>query len=171
LGDFSRWKYLTLFLALFGMTGTFLGLLLITGDHNSVQAQEVTPTPTATPTPTPTPTPPPTNGCTPGFWKNHTSAWVGYSPDAFVSSVFLNASPYDGITLLEALSLQGGPGIDGAKQILLRAAVASLLNGFLTGGSSVSIADVNTALGSGDRDTIINLASFLDGLNNGTCTA
>lgn len=43
-------------------------------------------------TPPPPPPPPPTGdeGCTPGYWKNHTSAWAGsgYSPGQTAGSVF-----------------------------------------------------------------------------------
>jgi hypothetical protein len=41
---------------------------------------EATPEPTPAPTPEPTPTPAPT-GCTPGFYKNHQSTWVGICCD------------------------------------------------------------------------------------------
>ena len=27
-------------------------------------------------------------GCTPGFWKNHPEAWVGYDPNQTIGSVF-----------------------------------------------------------------------------------
>jgi hypothetical protein len=66
---------------------------------------------------------PPTGGegCTPGYWKNHTYMWVGYSTDELFSDVFgVDAGE---ITLLEALNQGGG----GAKA-LGRHAVAALLN-------------------------------------------
>ncbi len=134
-----------------------------------------TPTPTNTPTPTPTNTPTPTpgaQGCTPGFWKNHLSAWVTFSPSQLVSSVFTNTSPFSSLTLQQALSLQGGPGVDGAKQILLRAAVSALLNSTSVAyplSTAQVISQVDTALGSNNRDTILALATTLDGFNNGTC--
>jgi hypothetical protein len=73
-------------------------------------------------------------------------------------------------TLLEALSFQGGPGVDGATEILLRAAVAAYLNSFavdypLTTAEVVS--QVNAALASGSRSTMLTLASTLDANNNG----
>lgn len=70
-----------------------------------------------------------TAGCTPGYWKNHIAAWTGtgYTPNTLVTAVFPNAGT-GSMTLIEALSLPGGPGVEGAKYILLRAAVASLLN-------------------------------------------
>jgi hypothetical protein len=128
----------------------------------------------STTTPPPPPPPPTGNeGCTPGYWKNHLDAWVGYSPDQTVNSVFTGALPSVGTsTLQQALSFGGGPGVLGAEQILLRAAVAALLNAAnpdvdyaLT--TAEVIADVNAALASGDRDTILELATELDALNNG----
>ena len=71
-------------------------------------------------------------GCTPGYWKvpQHWDSWPApFSPTkSTVASVFSNSSPYGSLTLVEALKLQGGKGTDGAKQILLRAAVAAILN-------------------------------------------
>ena len=111
-------------------------------------------------------------GCTPGFWKNHTDVWVGYSPNDLVSAVFSNAAPYDVDTLLQALSLKGGPGVDGAEQILLRAAVSALLNSTsvnypLTTAEIIAMTD--NALATGDRATILSVASELDALNNLGC--
>lgn len=69
-------------------------------------------------------------GLTPGFWKNHTELWSGFSPDDPLGSLYSNASLYglENVTLLEALSFPGGKGLDGAARILLRAAVAAALN-------------------------------------------
>ena len=111
-------------------------------------------------------------GCTPGYWKNHTDAWVGYTPSTLVSAVFSNAAPYDVDTLLEALHLQGGPGVDGAEQILLRAAVSALLNSTavnypLTTSEVITMTD--NALATGDRATILSVAAELDALNNLGC--
>jgi hypothetical protein len=76
------------------------------------------------PTPTPTPTPPPEGTpCSPGFWKNHESA--------FQSSCSAAAAlPGDAFTtcdqLLEAITCNGGPqtGCTGAR----RQAAAAALN-------------------------------------------
>ena len=111
-------------------------------------------------------------GCTPGFWKNHTDTWVGYSPSDLVSAVFSNAAPYDVDTLLQTLRLKGGPGVDGAEQILLRAAVSALLNSTsvnypLTTAEVITMTD--NALATGDRATILSVASELDALNNLGC--
>jgi hypothetical protein len=112
------------------------------------------------------------SGHTPGFWKNHLSAWVGYSPSAPVSSVFSGANPNQaGKTLLQALQFGGGPGVDGAEQILLRAAVSALLNSTsslvnypLT--TAQVISQVSAALATDNRATILALATTLDNYNN-----
>lgn len=114
-------------------------------------------------------------GCTPGFWKTHPDLWQGYSPDQTVGSVFSNAEPFHNNTLLEALNFGGGPGINGAKMILLRAAVAALLNAahddvpYVLSEADV-IDQVNAALASGNRGTMLSLAAELDEFNNEGCT-
>jgi hypothetical protein len=115
-----------------------------------------------------------TEGCTPGFWKNHEEAWVTYTPTQTVDSVFTGADPSLGsATLLEALSFQGGPDLVGKQEILLRAAVAALLN--TTAGidygvkSKALINAVNSRLASGSEKKIINFATQLDNRNNLGC--
>jgi hypothetical protein len=122
-------------------------------------------------------------GCTPGYYKNHTNNWEEYSPTTLVSSVFnfAGTSPavmaYADTTFEEALRLRGGTGLDGATQILLRAAVAATLNAAHEGvgyplrreGEDGIFAMVNEALASGDRQTILELAAYLDRLNNLGC--
>jgi hypothetical protein len=112
-------------------------------------------------------------GLTPGFWKNHPDAWEVYTTDQTLESVFdvPDSLGLDTKTLMEALSFKGGPGVGGAAQILLRAAVAALLN---SSSSTVDyplttaevISQVNTALASLDRDTMLALATQLDTYNN-----
>jgi hypothetical protein len=132
----------------------------------------------------PPPPPPPTEstgteGCTPGYWKNHTSSWAGtgYTPGQTTGSVFSGASAFPslaGKTLLQSLQGGGGPGTLGAATILLRAATAALLN---AGHSGVDypltqaqiISQVNAALASNNRDTMLSLAGTLDGDNNLGC--
>jgi hypothetical protein len=126
----------------------------------------------------PPPPPPGGQGCTPGYWKNHLNAWVptGFSPNQALSSVFsptgLGTLGTD--TLLGALQYKGGSTLQAKKQILLRAAVASLLNAahpdvaFGSGPASV-IRAVNAALESNDADTILALATDLDDRNNMGC--
>jgi len=112
-------------------------------------------------------------GCTPGFWKQdfHFSLWVGYTPTQTVDSVFAGVDPaLSGETLLDALQGGGGKGLVGAEKILLRAAVAALLDA-----NSISypfmeadiISAVNAAIATGDRDAILTLATTLDDANNG----
>jgi hypothetical protein len=117
-------------------------------------------------------------GCTPGYWKQdqHYDSWVNYSPSQTLESVFdvPDSLGMDNTTLLQALQGGGGSGISGASKILLRAAVASLLN---ASNSSVAfplstaniVSVVNAALASGDRDAILALAADLDAKNNLGC--
>jgi len=53
--------------------GTLVGLQALTWTVPEIQAQDASPPPSASPTPTPTPAP----GCSPGFYKNHLTFWVG----------------------------------------------------------------------------------------------
>lgn len=133
--------------------------------------------------PVPVEPPPPTEegteGCTPGYWKNHTGSWAGtgYTPGQTVGSVFSGASAFPSLasqTLLQALQGGGGPGTLGAAKILLRAATAALLNAAHSGvdytrTTAEILADVNSALTSNNRDTMLTLASQLDGDNNLGC--
>ncbi len=151
-----------------------------------------TETPTATPTETPiaaaTPTgsptitpPPPLNreDCTSVFWISHAQSWAaaGYRTSQTVLSVFSGSAAYPLIansTLWQALAFPGGLQNAGVARILLRAAAAALLNAshpdvdYPRTAASV-IADVNAALGSGDRDTMLALAAALGADNNERC--
>jgi hypothetical protein len=91
-----------------------------------------------------------------------------------VASVFTGAGSLGSSTLMQALAFRGGPMIDGAKQILLRQAVAAVLNAAhpdvdypLTTAQVISA--VNAALASGSRATILALAGSLDMMNNLGC--
>ncbi len=122
-------------------------------------------------------------GCTPGYWKNHTDRWVGYSWNDPLSAAFdaTHLAPFATNTMLEALNFRGGSGTTGGKQILLRAAVSSLLNmahpdvafivpeqGSLPALSTAEglIAAVESALASDDRSSMLALATQLDDANN-----
>ncbi len=122
-------------------------------------------------------------GCTPGAWKNHLleiGEWLptGYASDDKVVSVFSAAAQYpseQNKDLLQALSAQedsGGPGPAGGARNLLIQAVAALLNAahpdvdYPIPTAAGVIAEVNAALNSLDRDTMLNLAAVLDGYNN-----
>jgi len=75
-------------------------------------------------------------GFTPGFWKNHQDAWVGYSPGDIVEDVFIvdgttfpeSIPGITDATLITALNFGGGKGFEGKARNLLRAGVAALLN-------------------------------------------
>lgn len=118
---------------------------------------------------------PPHEGKTPGYWKNwEKHDWPEpYTPTTLIADVFANASIYFPAddTMLDALEYQGGSDDAGAAEILLRAATAAVLN---IAHPDISycvlfddlIAEVNDALGSHDRDTMITLAAILDVYNN-----
>jgi len=129
-----------------------------------------------------TPPPPPSSGdegCTPGYWKNHADSWpaTGYSTGQAVTSVFAQAAAYPAegsATLIQALNFGGGPGVEGGVRNLLRAAVAGLLDAAHPGVDypntpSEVISAVDAALASGDRDTMLALASAIDANNNLGC--
>jgi hypothetical protein len=117
-------------------------------------------------------------GCTPGFWKTHLDAWEAtvYDPDQLVGSVFTLPASLSSLaddTLLEALNYHGGKGELGAAQILLRAAVAAILNASHPDvdyefALADIIADVNAAL-DGNRAGMLALAADLDAANNAGC--
>jgi hypothetical protein len=126
--------------------------------------------------PTSTTIAPSTVSCTPGYWKNHEDSWAlaGLDSTQLTGDTFGNAVLYglDDETLLESLSGRGGPDVEDAARILLRAAVASLLNAAVEDpASTAEIVDaVDAALASGNRDEILTVAEELDTLNNeGTC--
>jgi hypothetical protein len=125
-------------------------------------------------------TPPGDDGCTPGFWKNHLGDWglTGYAPTDELQSVFNFVGVNGQIggladdTMLEALNYNGGNGKLGAAQILLRAAVAAVLNAAhpdvqfsFTEGQVIAL--VNEQLQNGNRDSMLALATELDNANNG----
>ena len=120
-------------------------------------------------------------GCTPGYWKNHTESWEEYGPGYALDDVFdfpASLSSFERVTLEQALALKGGSGTSGAAQILLRAATASVLNAAHEGVGYPYrrfkepfgiVPQVNAALASGDRATMLALAATLDAANNLGC--
>jgi hypothetical protein len=126
-------------------------------------------------------------GCTPGYWRNHSiyapgnqaDAWepTGHHADDALNTVFTFPASLASIgeySLHEALTFGGGPGAVGGARILLRAAVASLLNAShpdvefgMTEAEVISA--VNDALASEHRGTMLALAEELDDLNNQFC--
>ena len=129
-------------------------------------------------------------GCTPGYWKNHTSNWEEYTTATQLRWMLAargTNTPYDfpaaldryeTMTMEQALSLKGGSGIDGAAQILLRAATAAFLNAAHEGvgypyrrfTDPGNLRDqVVAALNSLDRQRMLDLAAELDAANNLGC--
>ncbi|MEM1513724.1 MAG: hypothetical protein QXW78_05020 [Candidatus Thermoplasmatota archaeon] len=120
--------------------------------------------------------PEPYEGLSHGYWKTHTGSWIGYTTNTKIKDVFNRTAylPYTTIgelTLLQALNYKGGKTIQDAAGILLRQAVAALLNAahpdinYPLAEDQIIIA-VNAALNSEERQTILNLAEELDGYNN-----
>lgn len=115
-----------------------------------------------------------TEGCTPGYWKNHTQSWVGYSPTTLVKDVFSAADGYavGDMTLLEALGGGGGTGIEGAALILVRAGIAAVLNASsidYPGNVGSIITRVNASLTGAKRNQMLRLADKYDVKNNLGC--
>jgi hypothetical protein len=115
-------------------------------------------------------------GCTPGYWKNHLDAWVGYSPNQTLESVFDVPDAYglDNVTLLDAMGLGGGPTAQAAAGLLLHHAVAALLNATnpnVSYGMSPAgvISATNAALATGDRSTMLTQKTTFDTANNAGC--
>lgn len=125
-------------------------------------------------------------GRTPGYWKNHSEAWTsGYGTTALIKNVFalpstllssgildLDSNKSDD-NLIAGLAYKGGSTLKGGAQILLRAAIAALLNEAYYGADfpiatspADLIAQVNVVLGTADRSQYITFASYLDSWNN-----
>ncbi len=123
-------------------------------------------------------------GCTPGYWKNHTDNWFEDAErpipttKTLANAKFVTSSALAGDTLLDALRYRGGRGPEGAERILLRAAAAAWLNAaheglgypfrrFNNPGNIVET--VNAAIASGNRAQMLALATVLDDANNLGC--
>ena len=107
-------------------------------------------------------------GCTPGFWKNSLGSWgpTGLSPSADFDATFGVNMFSTNITLLQALSLNGG-----GANALARHAVAGLLAATHPDvdyalSSSDIISAVQAAAASGNYETLKNQ---LDAYNNQGC--
>jgi hypothetical protein len=108
---------------------------------------------------------------TPGYWKNHTDAWpTMIDPETYRLSDIGIDTTYGDPLLIEALKFQGGPGLDGAAEILLRAAVATYLNFCISQVPAPTLNNllnqINAHLNSGIRSVIISYAAELDEFNN-----
>ena len=120
-------------------------------------------------------------GCTPGYWKNHTSNWQEYTTSSKLGNNFdLGAfeAKYGDTTFLEALSFKGGTGAEGAFRNLMRATVAAFLNAAHEGlgyplrrfNDPGNMQDtVNAAIATGKRGAMLDLAAEYDGYNNLGC--
>jgi hypothetical protein len=122
-------------------------------------------------------------GCTPGYWKvkQHWDSWVGtgYTTTQLLNTVFVIPASYTvknkamgSYSMVDGLSFQGGSTLSGKAEILVRAAVAAVLNAGKTNVAypatkSQIITAVNSALASANATTITNLATLLDKANNG----
>jgi len=127
--------------------------------------------------------PPRVTGCTPGYWKQdqHFDSWPsGVTPSQYLKQYFTGTIPLTfggkslgNIKLLDGLKMKGGSGLEGARQILMRAAVAAYLNSLKNFNYQFSTSEVvnmvNTALASSSRDLIILTAAKLDLANNAGC--
>jgi hypothetical protein len=156
------------------------GCALYTLSVNGCLENTPTPTPTFTPTNTPTATPTPgTNGCDVGYWKNHTSNWpTPYTTATTLGSKFTlptcgNINTLGSDTFLTALNYNGGSQLRDAAKTLLRQAVAALLNaasgvGYPLHQDQIK-AEVNAALASCNRQTILAEANRLEAFNKLHC--
>jgi hypothetical protein len=110
----------------------------------------------------------PPEGCSPGYYKKRPQPASGQ----FIGSTFTNSGypAGSGPTLQDALNFKGGPSLQDAKNVLLRQAAAAYFNSQRLSGYPLTtaqvVANVNAALASGDRNTILSYSDVLDGDNN-----
>jgi hypothetical protein len=145
----------------FAVAATLAGVGLAT--EITTTSTTTTTTPTTTTTTTTTTTPPGNEGCTPGYWKNHTEAWEGYTTGQRVGDVFTEAPAIVAdLTLLEGLKNGGGE-----AKALTRHAIAALLGAASSNVdfplTELEVIDlVNDAFASGDFEATKDL---LEGFN------
>jgi hypothetical protein len=115
------------------------------------------------------------SACSRSYWKHHTPWPATYLRTDRVDKYF-TGSGYGASTLAQALAFSSGPGVPGAERILLRQAVATLLNEARYGTASGPYPSVsalktavNTALAGDDRGTMITLSKTLEHWNQGVC--
>ena len=121
-------------------------------------------------------------GCTLGYWKQeqHYDSWTGYTTGQDLNTVFDftgGAAAFASLgddSFLDALNYKGGADAIDAAGLLLKQAVAVLLNASSTNvdyalTTAQIVAQVNAALDSGNRNTMLTLAGQLDGFNNAGC--
>lgn len=112
-------------------------------------------------------------GCTIGYWKNHPEGWVSssFTPTQSVQSVFEIPTQFSfgNDTLMQALFYDGGPELQDKAMLLVKQAVAAVINADLQnyGLTTQEVIDmVNYALASGDAQTMEVYKNFFDDLNN-----
>lgn len=121
-------------------------------------------------------------GCTLGYWKqaHHHDSWTGYTPGQALNTAFDFAggasafASLGGDSFLTAMSYNGGSGALAAARLLLKQAVPALLNAASPGvdyplTTAQIVAQVNAAMDTGSRSTMLSLADQLDGFNNAGC--
>ncbi len=117
--------------------------------------------------PKPVPSPSAGQGCSPGYWKNHSGWPAPYAPGTLFSSVFANAFP--GKTLQQVVS-QGGGGLNA----LGRQTVSALLNAASPGVNfelteAQVISKFNAAYASGVYEPTKNEFEALTDVNGRIC--
>jgi hypothetical protein len=113
-------------------------------------------------------------GCGIGFWKNHLNVWINYTSDQQLKEIFefpTELEDLENSSLLEALKFKGGKGIEGKARILLKQAVAALLNAAhpdVNYSLNVSeiIIHVNDTLRSLNTTEMLELKDVFDEYNN-----
>lgn len=119
-------------------------------------------------------------GCTLGYWKNHIKSWepTGLSPWDKIKDVFDLPECFSSLgnkKLIHALMFPGGPGAAGKARLLLKQAVAAVLNAshpdvaYGIVDAQTIIDEVNAVLATKDADQILELKDWLDELNNAGC--
>ncbi len=130
---------------------------------------------------------PVTQACTPGFYKNHpqfitgnASCLTGLTQNTLVSTLFSSVDPTSCVgqmsllTLLEsdssACGAGGGNTLEGAEIILLRQAIARILNATHSVNTCYAarnaINATNTSIESDNLDTIKSQGDIFNNLNN-----
>ncbi len=115
-------------------------------------------------------------GLSHGYWKTHTDKWHFYCTDTCLNDIFDIPDEFSigDDSFLDALNFGGGSDLEDAAKLLLQQAVAALLNAVddeINYPLNVTeiINQVDDALDSMDRDTILDLKDLLDEYNNLGC--
>jgi len=108
-------------------------------------------------------------GCSPGFYKNHTFA--NENETLLAAGFHTGSATLDQTTLKTALSFGGGPTLQDAKNMLAREVAAAFANIERLGSNyPLTLTELqtqaNAAFASNDRSTILAFAATLDADNN-----